>query len=175
MCRRGIIASLTCVNGCPGDPEWSMLMALDEAWWFVSGRPTVSAHVFPFRRIPGSRLYTEAVDRGYRPPTGLPERGNQLECQFTDTRAGRLQPAVKCQLALRCRNASCFHRLVRPSASRLDERISGWRVGSGDDGCPAERKLDDALAQPRRRETHREGQDPSRVMSPGNERVASVD
>jgi radical SAM superfamily enzyme YgiQ (UPF0313 family) len=175
MHRRGIISSLTYVIGFPGEPEWSMMKTLDEARRIVSECPTVSAHVFPFRPIPGSKLYAEAVERGYRPPASLEEWGNQLEYQFTDTWRGNVPPAVKRQLSLYYQYASFVHRLVRPDTNGLIERISEWRLRSGNYSFPIDLKLYYALARLLRWGTHREDQDPSWVMSSENERVASID
>jgi radical SAM superfamily enzyme YgiQ (UPF0313 family) len=139
MHRRGIITSLTYVIGFPGEPEASMMKTLDEARRIVSECPTVSAHVFPFRPIPGSKLYDDAVAMGYRPPDTLEEWGNQLEYQFMDTWKENVPPRVKRQLRLYYQYASFAHHFVR-SRRGIMERISEWRLRTGNYKLPVELK-----------------------------------
>ena len=175
MHKRKIISSLTYVIGFPGEPEWSMMKTLDEARRIVSECPTVSAHVFPFRPIPGSKLFEEAVKMGYAPPQTLEEWGAQLEYQFTDTWKDNVPLGVKKHLQLYYQYASFVHRLVRPNKNGLIERLSEWRLRTGNYKFPVDLRAYYALARFMRWSRHREDLDPSWVMSSENERVASID
>lgn len=175
MHRRRIISSLTYVIGFPGEPEWSMMKTIDEARRIVAECSTVSAHVFPFRPIPGSKLYDEAVERGYTPPKTLEEWGDQLEYQFTDTWKDNIPPRVKRRNQLYYQYASFAHRLVRPEKYGMMERLSEWRLRSGNFRFPVELATYYAVSRAMRWRSHREDRDPSWVMSSENERVASID
>jgi radical SAM superfamily enzyme YgiQ (UPF0313 family) len=175
MHKRKIISSLTYVIGYPGEQEPSMMKTLDEARRIVHECPTVSAHVFPFRPIPGSKLYDEAVQAGYHPPQTLEEWGNQLEYQFMDTWKDNVPPRVKRHLGLYYQYASFYHRLVRPNKNGLMEKISGWRMKTGNYKFPVELKAYYALDKALKWGAHREDKNPTWVMSSENERVASID
>ncbi len=173
MHKRGILSSLTYIIGYPHESEESMHTTLDEARRIVSECPTVSAHVFPFRPIPGSELYQEALTMGYVPPTTLYEWGNQLEYQFTDTWKDNIPMSVKKKLRLYYQYASFVHQLVRPNKRGLIEKISEWRLRSGNYQFPVELSTFYLFNRIMKWGFHKEDEKPTWVMSSENERVAS--
>lgn len=172
MHKRGILSSLTYVIGFPGEPEWSMMKTLDEARRIVSECRTVSAHVFPFRPIPGSKLYEEALQMGYYPPQTLLDWGNQLEYQFLDTWKDNVPPRVKRQLKLYYQYASFAHQFVRRKRG-LIERVCEWRLKTGNYNFPVDLKAYYAYDRARRWLTRSREVAPDLVVTSEADRVAS--
>ena len=173
MHERGITSSLTYIIGYPGEEEHSMLATLAEARSIVSRYPSVSAHVYPFRPIPGNDLYKPALGMGYQPPKDLLEWGNQLEYHVMETWKGNIPASVQRVWRLYYQYASFVHGLVRPKKG-LIERISGWRMRTGNYTFPVELKLFYLMDRIFGWRAHKEHQRQSWIMSSENERVTNA-
>jgi len=172
---RGIITSLTYIIGYPDETEASMLATLDQARRILAECPSVSAHVYPFRPIPGSDEYERALrDHGYQPPTTLDEWGAQLEYHVMETWDGNIPESVNRVWRLYYQYASFMHGLVRPKRG-LMERMAQWRIRSGNYRAPYELKAFYLVDKLFGRKAHREDEKQTWIMHAENERVTMVD
>ncbi len=137
MHKRGINSSLTYIIGFPGESEESQMKTLDEARRIVSECSTVWAHVFPYRPIPGTKLYDDAVQMGYVPPATFEDWGNQLDYALGDNWKENVPPRVKRQLRLYYQYASFAQQVVRQKRGVM-ERIAEWRMRTGNYGLPVD-------------------------------------
>jgi radical SAM superfamily enzyme YgiQ (UPF0313 family) len=168
---RGIITSLTYIIGYPKERAESMLSTIDQAREVIAACPSVSAHVYPFRPIPGNPMFDEAVALGYQAPKTLLDWGNMLEYHVMDTWPGNIPDHVTDRWRLYYQYASFFHGLVRPKRG-IFERISEWRIKTGNYAFPLELKAFHVLDKLLRRKSHREDEKQSWVMSREDERVS---
>ncbi len=162
--ERGITVSLTYIIGYPGESEHSMRTTLDEAGDIVATYPLVSAQVFPFRPIPGSSLFDDALKMGYVPPEGLDNWGKMLQYHVMQTWKDNIPPEVEKIWRLYYQYSSFFHGMVRPKRG-LIERISGWRLKSGNYSLPIELKLFYFMDRLLGRRSRREDEKQSWIMS----------
>jgi radical SAM superfamily enzyme YgiQ (UPF0313 family) len=174
MHQRGIITSLTYIIGYPNETPQSMLATIDQARQIVSECPSVSAHVYPFRPIPGNAMFDEALALGYQPPQTLEQWGSMLEYHVMDTWKGNIPAHVERRWRLYYQYASFFHGLVRSKRGLL-ERLAEWRIRTGNYNFPIELRayyaLDRLLG---RKDTHREDERQSWIMAREDEAVAMV-
>jgi radical SAM superfamily enzyme YgiQ (UPF0313 family) len=139
MHKRNINSSMTYIIGFPGEPEESMMKTLDEARRVVSENSTVWAHVFSYRPIPGTKLYDEALTKGYKPPATLRDWGNQLDYALGDNWKENVPPRVKRQLRLYYQYASFAQHVVRQKRGWI-ERLAEWRMRTGNYKFPLDLK-----------------------------------
>ncbi|MEZ5980122.1 MAG: radical SAM protein [Planctomycetota bacterium] len=173
MHERDIITSLTYIIGYPGETEESMLATIDQAREIISHCPSVSAHVYPFRPIPGNAMFDQSIELGYQPPKTLLEWGSALEYHVMDTWKGNIPEHVKRRWRLYYQYASFFHGLVRPKRG-LIERISEWRIRSGNYSLPLELRAFYAMQKLVGKKAHREDEKQTWIMSREDEAVAMV-
>ena len=140
MHNRGITSSLTYIIGYPGEEGDSMMKTIHEARDIVATYPSVSAHVYPFRPIPGNELYKPALEMGYQPPASLLDWGQQLEYHVMETWKGNIPDSVQRTWRLYYQYASFVHGLVRPGRGVM-ERMANWRLRTGNFAFPLELKL----------------------------------
>jgi radical SAM superfamily enzyme YgiQ (UPF0313 family) len=172
--ERGIVTSLTYIIGYPGETEASMLATLDQARTILHECPSVSAHVYPFRPIPGSQEYERAIrDHHYRPPTDLESWGQLLEYHVMDTWKDNIPAAVQRRWRLYYQYASFKHGLVRPKRG-LIEKIADWRIKTGDYRLPVELKAFYLLDKFFGWGSHKEDEKQTWIMSSENESVTMV-
>lgn len=173
MHERGITSSLTYIIGYPGETEHSMLATVHEARDIVSNYPSVSAHVYPFRPIPGNDLYKPSLEMGYEPPRDLVAWGSQLEYHVMETWDGNIPAKVQRDWRLYYQYSSFLHGLVRPKKG-LIERIAEWRMRTGNFNFPAELKLFYLMDRVFGWRAHKEDEKQSWIMSSENESVTMV-
>ena len=167
----GIITSLTYIIGYPGETEESMLATLDQARSILAACPSVSAHVYPFRPIPGSDEYDLAVrEYGYVPPATLEDWGNQLEYHVMETWKDNVPASVQKRWRLYYRYASLVHGLVREK-SGLMEKIARWRIATGNYRLPIDLKMYEMLDLLFGWRAHREDQVQTWIMHSDQDRV----
>jgi radical SAM superfamily enzyme YgiQ (UPF0313 family) len=171
MHNRNIITSLTYIIGYPNETPASMLATIDQAREVIAACPTVSAHVYPFRPIPGNPMYDEALALGYKPPQTVLDWGSMLEYHVMDTWPGNIPPEVEHIWRLYYQYASFFHGLVRPKRG-LIERVAEWRIRSGNYALPLELKAFHVMNRVLGRNAHREDKNQTWVMSREDERVS---
>ena len=75
LTARGIDTQLTYILGFPGESRESMLATLEEVRRIQVACPRSVPQVWPFRPIPGTPLFRQALEMGYPPPRTLPEWG----------------------------------------------------------------------------------------------------
>lgn len=173
--ERGIVTSLTYIIGYPDETEASMLATLDQARRILAECPSVSAHVYPFRPIPGSDEYVRAIrDHGYEPPTTLDEWGSQLEYHVMETWDGNIPESVTRVWRLYYQYASFMHGLVRPKRGWI-ERMAEWRIRTGNYRAPYELKAYYLMDKVLGLGSHREDEKQTWIMHAENERVTMVD
>ena len=175
MHKRGIVTSLTYIIGYPGETEQSMLATLDQARRILADCPSVSAHVYPFRPIPGSDEYVRAVKEcGYQGPKTLEEWGHQLEYHVMETWEDNIPESVHKRWRLYYQYASFMHGLVRKKRG-LFEKIAEWRIKSGNYKLPLELKAFYLMDKAFGWGSHKEDEKQSWIMHAENDKVTMVD
>ena len=94
MDRRGIQGSITYIIGYPGEDESTMLATLDQCRRLHVACPLARPTVWPYRPIPGTVMWDEALELGYKPPLGLEDFGSIGEYHMEETWPGKIPPHV---------------------------------------------------------------------------------
>jgi radical SAM superfamily enzyme YgiQ (UPF0313 family) len=94
MDRRGIQGSITYIIGYPGESEDSMLATIDQCRRLQCAAPLARPNVWPFRPIPGTVMWDEALELGYEGPKSLPEWGSIGEYHLEETWPGNIPQRV---------------------------------------------------------------------------------
>lgn len=94
MDRRGIQSSCTYIIGYPGESEESMMATIDQCRRLHNAAPFSRPTVWPFRPIPGTAMWDEALALGYEGPKTLPEWGSIGEYHLEETWPGNIPPRV---------------------------------------------------------------------------------
>ncbi|MDA1265752.1 MAG: radical SAM protein [Planctomycetota bacterium] len=88
--RRGIQANCTFIIGFPGEEEDSMMKTIDQCVAVHNWAPFSRATVWPFRPIPGTAMWDEAIEQGYVGPNTIREWGSIGEYHLQETWPGRI-------------------------------------------------------------------------------------
>jgi radical SAM superfamily enzyme YgiQ (UPF0313 family) len=94
MEARGICSLVTYIVGFPGEGVDSMRATLEEARALAASCPLARAAVWPFRPLPGTELWSAALEAGYVPPADLEAWGDSSEYQFRETWPGQIPPEI---------------------------------------------------------------------------------
>jgi radical SAM superfamily enzyme YgiQ (UPF0313 family) len=94
MDKRGVCASVTYIIGYPGEPSQSMLATIDQCRRLHVAAPSARPTVWPFRPIPGTAMWDQAIALGYEPPKSLEEWGSIGEYHLEETWPGKIPPHV---------------------------------------------------------------------------------
>jgi len=94
MDKRGIQASVTYIIGYPGEPEESMLATIDQCRRLHNAAPHARPTVWPYRPIPGTVMWDQAIELGYEGPTSLRDWGSLGEYHLEETWRGNIPPRV---------------------------------------------------------------------------------
>ena len=94
MDKRGIQCSVTYIIGYPGEEPDSMLATIDQCRRLHVACPKARPTVWPFRPIPGTAMWDQAVELGYQPPTNIREWGSIGEYHLEETWPGKIPPEV---------------------------------------------------------------------------------
>ncbi|MBI5362084.1 MAG: B12-binding domain-containing radical SAM protein [Planctomycetes bacterium] len=92
--KRGICANLTYIIGYPGESKESMLATIDQCRRVHVAAPLSRATVWPFRPIPGTAMWDQAITEGYVPPTELESFGSLGQYHLEETWLGRIPEDV---------------------------------------------------------------------------------
>jgi anaerobic magnesium-protoporphyrin IX monomethyl ester cyclase len=92
--KRGIQASCTYIIGYPGESEGSMMATIDQCRRLHNAAPFSRPTVWPFRPIPGTAMWDQAIELGYEGPATLPEWGSIGEYHLEETWPGNIPPSV---------------------------------------------------------------------------------
>jgi len=94
MDRRGIQGSITYIIGYPGESEESMMATIDQCRRIHNAAPLARPNVWPFRPIPGTKMWDEAIALGYEGPRTIPQWGSIGEYHLEETWPGNIPPRV---------------------------------------------------------------------------------
>ena len=95
MDKRGIRGSVTYIIGYPHEDADSMMATIDQCRRLHNAAPLASPTVWPYRPIPGTEMFHQAVELGYEPPTDLREWGSIGEYHLEETWPGKIPPHVQ--------------------------------------------------------------------------------
>jgi anaerobic magnesium-protoporphyrin IX monomethyl ester cyclase len=90
MDKRGICASVTYIIGYPGEERESMLATIDQCRRLHVAAPLARPTVWPYRPIPGTAMWDQALELGYVPPQKLEEWGSIGEYHLEETWPGKI-------------------------------------------------------------------------------------
>ena len=94
MDKRGVCASVTYIIGYPGEEPNSMLATIDQCRRLHVAAPLARPTVWPYRPIPGTVMWDQAISMGYIPPQSLREWGSIGEYHLEETWPGKIPPHV---------------------------------------------------------------------------------
>jgi hypothetical protein len=94
MDKRGICASVTYIIGYPGEPRESMVATIDQCRRLHVAAPLARPTVWPYRPIPGTAMWDQAIALGYQPPQKIEEWGSIGEYHLEETWPGKIPADV---------------------------------------------------------------------------------
>jgi len=92
--RRGITGSITYIIGYPHEEAGSMLATIDQCRRLHVAAPLARPTVWPYRPIPGTAMWEQALELGYEPPRGIEEWGSIGEYHLEETWPGKIPAHV---------------------------------------------------------------------------------
>ena len=119
LTAHGIGTQITYIIGLPGESEASMLATLDEVRRIQVECPTATPQAWPYRPIPGTPLFQQALDQGFRPPRDLVEWGSFGDYRRHESWKGRLPAHVSVRRRL-------FHHFAGLSKGVVRGRVGWW-------------------------------------------------
>ncbi len=94
MDKRGVCSSVTYIIGYPGETPDSMLATIDQCRRLHVAAPLARPTVWPYRPIPGTAMWDQAISLGYDPPKAIQEWGSIGEYHLEETWPGKIPPNV---------------------------------------------------------------------------------
>ena len=94
MDKRGICSSVTYIIGYPGEEPDSMIATIDQCRRLHVAAPGARPTVWPYRPIPGTAMWDQAIELGYEPPRHIEEWGSIGEYHLEETWPGKIPPHV---------------------------------------------------------------------------------
>ena len=94
MDERGVCSSVTYIIGYPGEQPDSMLQTIDQCRRLHVAAPLARPTVWPYRPIPGTAMWDQAIELGYEPPAKIEEWGSIGEYHLEETWPGKIPPHV---------------------------------------------------------------------------------
>jgi radical SAM superfamily enzyme YgiQ (UPF0313 family) len=94
MDKRNICASVTYIVGYPHEEGDSMLKTIDQCRRLHVAAPQARPTVWPYRPIPGTVMWDQAIELGYNPPGEIDEWGSIGEYHLEETWPGKIPPNV---------------------------------------------------------------------------------
>ena len=131
MDKRGICASVTYIIGYPGEERASMMATIDQCRRLHVAAPLARPTVWPYRPIPGTAMWDQAVSMGYQPPNTLKEWGSIGEYHFEETWPGKIPPDVALERKLYQHYVTLDYGLARGKIGFWEKRAKK-RLQSGD-------------------------------------------
>ncbi|QDU69207.1 B12-binding domain-containing radical SAM protein [Engelhardtia mirabilis] len=181
MERRGIECSVTYIIGYPKEDKNNMLATLDQARRAQAVAPKSSITVWPYRPIPGTEMWDQAIELGFTAPDELEHWGSLGEYHLHETWPGRIPPEVAKVRKLYCHYQTLARGLVRKKVG-LWEKLARWRLQSGNYKFgEVEAKLFDVFIRVYKKVSKDEGLsrswvDPGhKTGTSGNENAAKID
>jgi len=90
MDNRGVCASVTYIIGYPHEDAESMRRTIDQCRRLHVAAPLARPTVWPFRPIPGTVMWDQAIELGYDPPKTVVEWGSIGEYHMEETWPGKI-------------------------------------------------------------------------------------
>jgi radical SAM superfamily enzyme YgiQ (UPF0313 family) len=143
--NRHIQTGCTWIIGYPGETRESMLGTIKLAALMKHRFPVSASDIFPFRAIPGTEDFDEAVKRGYKPPASFDEWGGCLEYKLAYDDIGLPMDVLKTWQRY-VSTASFYDGHVREGAGPVRNairKIAGWRLKNNKYSLPVEQKMFD--------------------------------
>jgi hypothetical protein len=94
MDRRGVCSSVTYIIGYPNEESDSMLATIDQCRRLHVAAPLARPTVWPYRPIPGTAMWDQALELGYQAPQALIDWGSIGEYHLEETWPGKIPPVV---------------------------------------------------------------------------------
>lgn len=94
MDKRGVCASVTYIIGYPHEGPESMRSTIDQCRRLHVAAPLARPTVWPFRPIPGTVFWDQAIELGYQPPQSIVEWGSIGEYHMEETWPGKIPQSV---------------------------------------------------------------------------------
>jgi radical SAM superfamily enzyme YgiQ (UPF0313 family) len=135
MDKRGVCASVTYIIGYPGEEADSMLATIDQCRRLHVAAPLARPTVWPYRPIPGTAMWDQAIALGYQPPQTLPEWGSIGEYHLEETWPGKIPREVAQRRKLYQHYVTLSYGLARGKVGwwerRAERRLreNDWRFG----------------------------------------------
>ena len=82
LVKRNIVPGTFWIIGFPGETQESMEQTLKQAAHTKFLYPLAGSDVYPYRPIPGTPDFRQAVELGYNPPTNFQEWGDCFEYKY---------------------------------------------------------------------------------------------
>ena len=143
--ERGIQTGTTWIIGYPGEKPESMMATIRMAAQMKHKFPGSASDIFPFRAIPGTDDFNEAVKLGYQPPKSFEEWGGCLEYKYEFDDIGLPMEVLETWKRYGA-TASFYDGHVHEGSGvlrKLMRGISGWRLKTGNYRLPIEQKAFD--------------------------------
>ncbi len=136
---RDIWASITYIIGFPYEPEESMMATIDEARRVQLRCPNSSTHVLPFRPIPGTKMYDQSLELGFRPPDDIHRWGNIGEYHLHQT--WNVIPERVLRARKLHNHYTTLYKERAQGRHRVFGRLAEWRLEKDEMRFPIDAKL----------------------------------
>jgi len=136
---RDIRASITYIIGFPNESADSMIATLDQARRVQLRCPNSSTHVLPFRPIPGTSMYREALELGFEPPADIHTWGDIGEYHTHQT--WNAIPDHVMRLRKLHNHYTTLYKGIARERRGLFEALAGWRLRNDDYRLPIDAPL----------------------------------
>lgn len=129
--HRGVRQMMTYIIGFPNESEESMLSTLEEVRAIRAACAHAEPAVWPYRPVPGTRFFDEALALGYQPPRTLEQWGRTGEYHLDEGWPGKIPEHVAARRRL-------YQHWFTLSTARARGRIGFWekraqkRIETGD-------------------------------------------
>jgi anaerobic magnesium-protoporphyrin IX monomethyl ester cyclase len=145
LADRGIIPGTFWIIGYPGETEEQMAATLKHAAAIKHAYPIAGSEVYPFRPIPGTHDFDEAVKRGYEAPKDFFDWGMCFEYKY-NAQNTPLPQAIREEWRRYNNTAAIYDMHVQEGPEwvrRGLSKIAGWRLKHGRYDFALEQKLFD--------------------------------
>ncbi|MEZ5973711.1 MAG: radical SAM protein [Planctomycetota bacterium] len=145
LVKRNIVPGTFWIIGFPGETQESMEATLKQAAHTKFLYPIAGSDVYPFRPIPGTHDYREAIKLGYQPPKDFREWGDCFEYKYNSQNTP-LPESVRHTWQRYNNTAAIYDMHIQEGPlwmRRLLSKMAGRRLKKGSYGFPIEQKLFD--------------------------------
>ncbi|HKX46778.1 MAG TPA: radical SAM protein [Planctomycetota bacterium] len=149
LAKRNIVPGTFWIIGYPGETQESMEETLRMAAIIKHMYPIAGSEVYPFRPIPGTEDFTQAVKDGYVPPKDFHEWGKCFEYKY-NAHNTPLPETVRETWRRYNNTAAIYDMHVQEGwqwIRRTLSRMAGWRLRTGNYTLPVEQKVFDVYVR----------------------------